>query len=186
MSENNLEKPFYLEQNEINEIIQYLMENGKVRDSLIFETLFKTGMRASELLSVQKRDITPGEKSKITVKNSKTKSGERDVLISRKLASRLRIYAENNGKKEYDRVFDMTRRNLYYIIHKWGEKILNKDIHPHTLRHSFAVHFLNETRNLVKLQRLLGHKNINHTQRYLRYTLEDTREEYVRAFEREE
>lgn len=179
---NELEKPFYLEKKEVEEIVQELLERGKVRDSLIVETLFKTGMRASELLSVQKRHISPGEKSKITVKNSKTEHGIRDVLIPRDLASRLLVYAENNDRKEYDEIFDMTTRNLHYLIRKWGKKLINKDIHPHTLRHSFAVHFLNKTNNLIKLQRLMGHKNLSSTEKYLRYTIEDTREEYTEAF----
>lgn len=181
--QNKLEKPFYLEKGEIKEVIQVLMENGKIRDSLIFETLFKTGMRASELISVQKRDITLGEKSKITVKKSKTPSGERDVLIPRDLAGRLMSYCNNRGKREYDKVFGLTRRGLYYIVHQAGQRIIEKNIHPHTLRHSFAVHFLNETNNLIKLQRLLGHKDIDATEKYLRYTIEDARDEYISAFE---
>jgi len=180
--ENNLESPDYLKKEEVEKLIEELMERGKVRDSLIVETLFRTGMRKGELLSVQKRHISPGEKSKIAVRNSKTESGKRDVLVPRNLASRLLVYAENRDKKEYDKIFDMTGRNMHYLINKYGEEILGKDIHPHTLRHSFAVHFLNKTKNLVKLQRLLGHKNIDSTEKYLRYTVEDTREEYVSAF----
>ncbi len=181
-NKKKLEDPPYLERKEVDKMVEELMDQGKIRDSLIIETLFKTGMRASELVSVQKRDISPGENSKITIKSSKTKSGERIVHVPRKLASRLLHYANNNGKREYDEIFDMTTRNLYYIVRRSGKEILNKHIYPHKLRDSFAVHFLNETGNISKLQTLLGHSDINHTQLYLKWTVNDTREEYVSAF----
>ncbi len=56
------------------------------------------------------------------------------------------------------------------------------DVHPHTLRHSFAVHFINGTGNLAKLKQLLGHSSIRGTENYLKYTVEDIREEYAEEF----
>ena len=53
------------------------------------------------------------------------------------------------------------------------------DIHPHTFRHSFDIHFLNNTLNLAKMKQILGHSTIKNTEQYLKYTIEDIREEYM-------
>jgi site-specific recombinase XerD len=56
-------------------------------------------------------------------------------------------------------------------------------IHPHALRHSFAVHFLKATKNIEALRRLLGHSNYGILKRYLDLTVEDLRDELKSAFE---
>ena len=68
------------------------------------------------------------------------------------------------------------------IVKIIGKGALDMDVHPHTLRHSFAIHFLNSTNNLAKLKQLLGHSTIRSTEHYLKYTVEDIREEYTEAF----
>jgi len=63
------------------------------------------------------------------------------------------------------------------IVKKYG-KMIGVDIHPHTFRHSFAIHLVRSGLDLRRVQQLLGHSNLNTTQVYLQFKDEDLREGY--------
>ena len=77
------------------------------------------------------------------------------------------------------RISNRRIRNIVKII---GDGVPDMDVYSHTLRHSFAIHFLNSTDNLAKLKQFLGHSSIKSTGHYLKYTVKDIREAYTEAF----
>ena len=82
------------------------------------------------------------------------------------------IFLNNHGK-------NMTRQGFFLIIKKIAEeKKINKNITPHTLRHSFATHLLNNGADLRTIQVMLGHSNISTTQIYTNVSTEVLKENY--------
>jgi site-specific recombinase XerD len=94
----------------------------------------------------------------------------------RQVGRKKRYLFHSNLKKQ------ISNRSVKSIIKDIGEKSLELDIHSHTLRHSFTIHFLNNTNNLAKLKQFFGHSSIKSTEHYLKYIVEDIREEYREAF----
>ena len=157
-----------------------------IRDKLIIELLFKCGLRSNELINIRIEDI----RSNNSIDIEKPKGGDkkkRIVLIDDDLKSWLMTYIRKEGRKKWylfrsNLKKQISKRSIRDIIKGIGKSSLDMDVHPHTLRHSFAVHFLNRTNNLAKLKQLLGHSTIKSTEHYLKYTVEDIREEYREAF----
>jgi len=129
------------------------------RNYIILMTLSRTGMRANDLVSLHKHDIT--EKT-IIVRQGKGKK-DRVIPLEHELSSLLGLYTDRLTPK--DKVFPMSIRQVWNIVHKYTPDGL--DVHPHTLRHSFAVHCLKSGMNIRSLQMILGHGNLNTTSVYL-------------------
>lgn len=170
-------------------MVDWAFEHRKktaIRDKLIIELLFKCGLRSNELRNLRIEDI----RNNNSIDIEKPKGGDkkkRIVLIDDDLKSWLMTYIRQEGRKKgyllrSNLKKQISNRSIRNIIKDIGEKALGLDIHPHTLRHSFAIQFLNSTNNLAKLKQLLGHSSIKSTEHYLKYTVEDIREEYREAF----
>jgi len=184
-----MKRPFYLTKEQVKEMVDWAFEHRKktaIRNKLIIELLFKCGLRSNELINLRIEDIRGNN----SIDVEKPKSGDRKkriVLIDDDLKSWLTTYIRQEGRKKgyifrsnlKRRISNRSIRDIVKII---GKGALDMDIHPHTLRHSFAIHFLNSTGNLAKLKQLLGHSSIKSTEHYLKYTVEDIREEYREAF----
>lgn len=162
------------------------------RNSLILEMIYSTGVRVSELISIKISDINFDDKKiKIFGKGSK----ERYVLFGRVLEEKLNLYI-NDGRKKILKV-----HTDYLFLNKDGEKITSRGVEyvisdvlkkggitfhisPHTLRHTFATHMLNNGADLKTVQELLGHESLSTTQIYTHVSNERLRSVYLNTHPR--
>ena len=154
-----------------------LSSNEGERNKAMLETLYSCGLRVSELVSLKISDLFFDEGFiKITGKGNK----ERFVPIAHSTQKYILLYKENVRihvpvKKEFsDTLFlnrrggQLTRAMVFTIISNLASKIgLTKKISPHTFRHSFATHLLENGADLRSIQLMLGHESITTTEIYL-------------------
>lgn len=158
------DKKVYTEEILSKEEIDLLKETVNTRLSLIIETLFATGLRVSELVGIKvKTDIEVKDKiAFITVKGKGSK--ERRVFIPEELLNRINSFSgkflfENRNSKAID------RKQIWREINNVGYSVLNKDLHPHTFRHSFATYMIVVKKKTVKaVSEYLGHASTSITQ----------------------
>jgi len=154
-----------------------LASNEGERNRAMLETLYGCGLRVSELVSLKISDLFFDEGFvKITGKGNK----ERFVPIGKSTQKYITFYRDSmrmhlNIKKEFgDTLFlnrrggQLTRAMVFTIVKDLAVKIdLNKKISPHTFRHSFATHLLENGADLRSIQLMLGHESITTTEIYL-------------------
>lgn len=170
--------PKYLGDSEIQEILKEAKKHKK-RNYLILLTLYRTGLRSGELLKsydskdtyLRVKDVSFDE-GHITIRDGKG-GKDRVVPLEKDLGDILDFYVE--GKHPEDPVFDISARTLRNQLKMYTDK---KWVHPHTFRHSFAVHCLKSDMDLRTLQKILGHSDIGTTQMYLDITGEDVKDEF--------
>lgn len=165
--------PKFISIEEISNMLSRAKNEGKkfsYRNYIILMTLSRTGMRASEIVKLRKRDIT--EKT-IIVREGKGKK-DRVIPLENELSGLLGLYTDRLTPKDF--VFKMSSRQIRNIVYKYASKDL--DVHPHTLRHSFAVHCLKSGMNIRSLQKTLGHSSLNTTQVYLDVVGKDIVEDF--------
>lgn len=170
----------------VQEIEQILNQKLDELHALIVELLYGCGLRVSELANINMNDIDVKSKYlQCLGKGSK----ERIVPLGKKAVSALKKYLpvrDFNVKKnnvattkllvnENGRI--LTRQDIYEFIHAQGEKI-HKHISPHTLRHSFATHLLENGADLRIVQELLGHSDVSTTQLYTHVSKKRLKEVY--------
>ena len=183
--------PTYLYEDEIRDILDNLSDSNhlKRRNRLIMELFYSTGMRLSELSNIKLNDIN-GDEIKVLGKGSK----ERIVYLDKVANSLLKEYLKS------DRSLFNPKEN-YLILNKDGKKLSNRSIEnivkeiireasikkhvtPHTIRHTFATHLLNNGCDLKVVQELLGHESLSTTQIYTHVSNERIKEVYNNAFKR--
>jgi len=162
-----------------------------VRDLAMLELMYSSGLRLSELVSLDTRDMDLEERVlRVTGKGSKT----RLVPIGRKaiqaLQSWLRLRATQLTEGE-TAVFTgrsghrLGVRAVQQRVHRWAQRRgLPGDVHPHTLRHSFASHLLESSGDLRAVQELLGHADISTTQIYTHLDFQHLARVYDKAHPR--
>ena len=145
----------------------------------IVNFMLDTGLRASEVLSINVEDVN-WENNSVVVKN--TKNGEfRVVFFTSRTKELLQRYVKRYNITQ-GRLFNVSYQALYREIKRLGEK-LGIDLRPHLLRHTFATVAIKRGMPLPAVQRLLGHKDIRTTQIYLHLVSEDLRKAYEAYFE---
>ena len=164
-----------------------------IRDQAMLELLYASGMRVSELLSLDLEDVS-FETGAVRCFGKGGK--ERIVPIHSQAAEAVRFYVEEArpgllGSKSAAALFlnrrgnRLTRQGFWLILKGYCQRAgLNGKITPHTLRHSFATHLLHGGAPLRHVQELLGHASINTTQIYTHLTSEHIRSEYDHAHPR--
>ena len=163
------------------------------RDRAMLELLYASGMRVSELVSLNLNDVdTEGGYVRCFGKGSK----ERMVPIYPQAAQTVEEYIKEVRPKlvrsdEEKALFvnqrgdRLTRQGLWQILKAYAKSAgLGKKVTPHTLRHSFATHMLSGGADLRSVQELLGHANISTTQIYTHLTSEHIRNTYNKAHPR--
>jgi integrase/recombinase XerC len=185
--------PIFLDSNEVVRLIESpdLSDVYGRRDRAILETLYSSGIRVSELVSLNKDNVDfIGGVLKVYGKGKK----ERLVPIGDKALRSLRNYLEKVNAvniKERKAVFlnksnrRMTDRAVRRVVEKYIHKTsLSEKISPHSLRHSFATHLLDRGADLRSVQELLGHANLSTTQIYTHVTTEHLKEIYDKVHPR--
>ena len=149
------------------EVINLIASSSTSKSKLILQLLYSSGLRVSELVNLKKQDLDFNENTG-WVRGGKGKK-DRLFILSKKLSTKLKKYTDKHPDWNY--IFSenkpLTTRNIQKIVAKAALKAhINKDVHPHTLRHSFATHLLDAGTDLRKIQTLLGHSSIATTQIY--------------------
>ena len=158
----------------VSEIENILNQNLTTFETVIIELLYGCGLRVSELINLKINDYNlktkylectgKGSKDRIIPLGAKAVNAikkylpEREFFLQKYNTKSLRLLINEQGK-------EVTRQEVYTLIHNQGKK-LHKTISPHTLRHSFATHLLENGADLRVVQELLGHSNVSTTQLY--------------------
>ena len=171
----------------IEDLNQILNSDLNPTEKVIVEMLYGCGLRVSELANLNITDIDipskyvkcygKGSKERLVPFGEKAKTAlkkylkQREIIVlENKLDKNKRLLLKDNGK-------NITRQDIYNFIKKQGEKI-HKHISPHTLRHSFATHLLENGADLRVVQELLGHSDVSTTQLYTHITKKRLKEVY--------
>lgn len=179
--------PRFLTQSEIEQLFASpdTVSGIGIRDRAILEIMYACGLRATEVigLKIQGIDLDSGILT-TTGKGSKT----RRVPIGSSAIDWIRNYLSVRRKDEIDveNLFltplgrPLTRQAIYEIIKGHSERAGLEDVSPHTLRHSFATHLVQNRADIRSVQQMLGHADISTTQIYTHMTDAHLRESYNR------
>ena len=148
-----------------------------VRDKAMLELLYATGIRVSELINLNVGDVVcrKGERGMVTCENSKsTRSvpihpSAVDALLAYIEDVRPRLVSGDSGEALFVNLngVRLSRQGFWKIVKTYAEDAdIQKEITPHTLRHSFALHLYQNGASLHDLQQMLGHADISSTQMY--------------------
>ncbi|MBD5119379.1 MAG: site-specific tyrosine recombinase XerD [Clostridiales bacterium] len=162
------------------------------RDKAMLELLYATGIRVSELISLDVQDLNLSA----SFLRCRGKSKERVVPLYKGAVRAVAAYVNDvrpqlledpretalfvnmNGER-------MSRQGFWKIVKCYQDKAgIHKDITPHTLRHSFAAHLLENGADLKSIQEMLGHADISATQIYAQVVNQKLRDVYARAHPR--
>jgi len=162
--------PEVLTKEEVKRLIEST-DNEKTR--LIVSMLYSSGLRVSELVNLKVNDLNLDERIGWVRKGKGSK--DRIFTISESLATNLKEFLkEKNNIYVFSKDKPLTTRNIQKIIASLRAKAgINKKITPHTLRHSFATHLLENGVDIRKIQFLLGHSSLNTTQIYAHVSQEE-------------
>ena len=183
--------PLALSEAEVDKLLVQpnIKKASGIRDRAILETLYATGMRVSELINLQMGDLHQDIKLiKVLGKGSK----ERLVPISNVALSWIDEYDKQVRQKQIlkagsftDTIFlnqrggKLSRQAVWQLIKKYCQTAgITKNVTPHTLRHTFATHLLENGADLRVVQELLGHSDISTTQIYTNLTQKHIMEVY--------
>ena len=174
---------------EIEKILKApIQENGPKaqRDLALLEMLYASGMRVTELVSLDTTDLdfSTDSTGKVRVRGKRANK-EREIPLTGHTITVLNNYI-HGGREQLahdpnenalflnNRGQRLTRQGLWLIIKHYVEAVgISSEVTPHTLRHSFAAHKLSQGKSLQDIQKLLGHANISTTQVYAHITQEN-------------
>ena len=170
----------------VKEIDEMLHNNLTPLEHVMMELLYSCGLRVSELVNLKLNDIDlsskyvrcfgKGSKERIIPIGEQAKAmlkeyfPTRDLLIKKYNLTTKNLLIKDNGHF-------VTRQDVYNFIHAQG-KLIHKNISPHTLRHSFATHLLENGADLRVVQELLGHSDVSTTQLYTHISKKRLKEVY--------
>ena len=157
--------PEVLTKNEVKLLLDSL-ENKKSR--LMVSLIYACGLRVSELTNLKIKDLNFEEKIGY-VRQSK---GRKDRIfnipesLTKNLQRQVQYQRDNNKEFLFSGLKNkISTRNIQQIVNKAATRAgIKKSVHPHTLRHSFATHLLENNTDIRKIQELLGHADLNTTQ----------------------
>lgn len=170
--------PVFLNNEEIKKLLECIFNE---RDLIIIRFLYASGLRVSELVNLDTDDIEgnmvrvhcgKGKKDRITYVDDGTVGLIEEYLNKRKDKNPA-LFVNRRGKR-------LTERSIENIIRKHAKRAgIKKKVTPHTLRHTFATHLLQNNANIVVIQRLLGHASLATTQIYTHVTDDYKKKTYM-------
>lgn len=160
----------------LEEVVRLRKSCRDMRQLLILNMLYDTGIRVREAIQLRVSDFDKHHRT-ITIRNSK---GRKTLVVhyGSELREILRRYCKARGGVPQNTLLESYKekgkplflRGVQYIIRQIVKRSgLKKRISPHSLRHTFAVHYLNGSGSLFHLQKLIGHEHITTTLHYLKY-----------------
>lgn len=182
--------PEILTEREMVEFLDHLPEDTflHLRNKAIFEFLYATGLRISELTGLKLVDVNfdeelvrvmgKGKKERIVPFHDHAKKVLLKYLTEAQKQFKTSIeyiFLNARGKKISDRSVEIILQNTYRQLMR-----SNKHVYPHLFRHSFATHLLQRGANLRIIQELLGHSNLSTTEKYTSLNYEDLLNVYKR------
>jgi integrase/recombinase XerC len=185
--------PHFFYEEEMEALFKTVSSDAKkgLRDRVILELLYATGIRVSELVNIREQDLdmsSPGVK--VLGKGNK----ERFIPFGEFCKQSIEAYlSQFKPKLNSDHNFllvnmkgdPITERGVRFVLNDVVKRTAGvTDIHPHKLRHTFATHMLNEGADLRTVQSLLGHVNLSTTGRYTHVSNEQLRKVYLNAHPR--
>jgi integrase/recombinase XerD len=175
--------PKILTMGEINKI---LVQNLSWLERAVFELFYASGLRVSELVDLNLSNVNleqsyvrcfgKGSKERLVPIGEEAKSAikfylrERNSILQKYSLKTSVLFVDENGQ-------NITRQKVYILIKKLGGYV-NKHITPHTVRHSFATHMLENGADLRVVQELLGHSDVSTTQLYTHISKKRLKEVY--------
>ena len=178
--------------------VELLLEQPKsvdlkgIRDKAMLEFAYATGMRVTEIISLNIEDINIEQEVVVC----KTKNKRRTIPLGKMALNAVKDYIDNarnilvRSEKEKSLFVNLngkrlTRQGFWKIIKYYQEQAqIDKDITPHTLRHSFATHLLQNGADLKAIQTMLGHSDISSTQVYMQFQNNGLNNVYKKAHPR--
>ena len=186
--------PQILSSNEVELLLEQpaLVDAKGYRDKAMLEMLYATGIRVSELISLDEDDVNLS----IGIVHGKTWSKERMIPLYPAAVRALeeyitRVRPHMLSSRDEPALFvnmggeRMSRQGFWKLIKQYQEKAkIQKEITPHTLRHSFAAHLLENGADLRSIQEMLGHADISSTQVYAQLVKKQLKDVYHKAHPR--
>ena len=180
--------PNYLNYTEIEELLASIDTSSSegLERRLLVEMFYSTGCRVGEMVNIKISDIDFSSKTiKVMGKGSK----ERIVYYGDYASKYLEDYLKNKDRKEYlftnKRGEKLTIEEVEYIVRDIMKHIsIKTHVTPHTLRHTFATHLLNNGADIRTVQELLGHANLSTTGIYTHVSSDRLKDVYFKTFKR--
>ena len=179
--------PIFLTQDQVSLLLNF-SDSDDIKDILILEIFYSTGVRISELVRIKIEDIDLKNNSiNILGKGNK----KRVVIIGNYAKKKIENYLNYKHKKNFGFLFSNLRksknkhiseRTVFNIVKKYASRVTqNEKISPHSLRHTFATHLLNNGADLMSVKELLGHKDLSSTQIYAHVNIAQMKKAFKKA-----
>jgi len=192
----------YLEPEQVERLIAVATN---LRDKLLVRIPWRSGVRVSELIGIRVQDIDFENRAivikvqKLRKRNGKAIERRRVVPVDQGTLDMVREYLVWRARFPYkgDLLFPITRQRVNQIFWKLGRRAGIKEIgdpavskhrklHPHVLRHSFAIHAVKRGMRIERLQKILGHASPTVTSVYLQWSSADLHEDYDKIWAEDE
>ena len=186
--------PRILSEDDINNLLDIPLNDAySYRNKAMLELMYSSGLRVSELLNLEVNNIDFNMNLvRVYGKGSKERIVPIDDIATAYLSDYINVYRNTLLKnKESDILFlnsrgdKLSRQGFFKILKEIAKlKGIKKELSPHTIRHSFATHLLNNGADLRSIQTMLGHENIETTQIYTHVSNNYVKENYEAAHPR--
>lgn len=178
--------PKFLNQTEIENLLSVpdVSQEIGLRDRAILELMYACGLRVSEVVDLRISDVEI-DAGILTCKGKGSKT--RKIPVGKSAVEWLKSYLVLRRRKENTEIQNLfvsslgkpiNRQAIFNFIKEYAEKIDLKEVSPHTLRHSFATHLVQNSADIRSVQQMLGHADISTTQIYTHITDAHLRKSY--------